>query len=336
VTFTALMASPLNDYLGSGVAVGFDPNKLPAQSPPAGQSVNVGRFYPAYFTTEATKNFDCLARMKCPPGPLAVSGATYSSQPVKVTVTPRSVDGTALKNYINPYGASITLTAKFQPGSTTTATGGTLFPGTGTGAVTIPVATAVGTALSALPYFKLATPYDSATPQSSSWSAPTPVYFNAVAQQTRVTSSNTAGSDPINSNRGTAAVSVEGGIEVVNGRLQVANAYGSELLRLPVQVGAQYWTGSAWEFNTGDSASVVDATKTAFTNCKAITCSATAVLSSSVPLVTGINTVWFKAPGVAGSATVQMAGSQAWLPSTTGQIVFGLYKSRLIYIREVY
>jgi hypothetical protein len=46
--------------------------------------------------------------------------------------------------------------------------------------------------------------------------------------------------------------------------------------------------------------------------------------------------VWFKAPGVGGSADFELTGSPAYLPSTRARIVFGVYKSKLIYLREVY
>jgi hypothetical protein len=154
-----------------------------------------------------------------------------------------------------------------------------------------------------------------------------------------VTVQGTAGTDNVSSNRTSAAISYEGGIEIINGRVQVASAYGSELLRMPVQIAAQYWTGSAWEINTGDSASTFDATAIRFFNCTGITCTPAAVLSGSVKLVTGVNTVWFKAPGVGGNANIEMGltpASPAYLPSTRGKIVFGVYKSKLIYLREVY
>jgi hypothetical protein len=352
IRLTALMASPLNDYLGSGVVVGYDPND-PSQTAPTGQWADVGRFYPAYFRTSTTSNFACLTRMKCPSGnlphgeSLAVSGATYSRQKFTVTVTPHAVDGTVLKNYGGVYGATITLKAVAQPGSSTAASGTLYLTSDDTTivdstTVTIPALTTTdltnGVPLAAKTYFTLGTPYVGTTPQSASWSAPTPVYMNASAPQTRVTAGGASGSDPVNSNRTSAAISFEGGIEVVNGRLQVANAYGSESLRLPVQIGAQYWTGSSWEYNSLDSFSLVDATKTSFIlgSCKNITCNATAVLSGSLKLVSGVNTVWFKAPGVGGSALVEMAGAPAYLPSTQARIVFGVYKSKLIYLREVY
>jgi MSHA biogenesis protein MshQ len=349
VTFTALMSGPLNDYLGSGVAVGYDPNASPAQSPPSGQSVLVGRFYPAYFSTDSSYNFACLARMKCASGSLAhgelltVSGATHAGQPFTVTVTPRAVDGTALKNYGGVYGAQITLKAVSQPAGSTSGSGTLYLASNDSTTVTIPALSQAqvlsGTPLTASTYFKLLVPYSASSPHPNpTWSSPTPVYFNAVAQQSRVTAGGAVGSDPISSNRTTAAISYEGGVEVINGRLQVGNAYGSELLRLPVQIAAQYWTGSAWEINTGDSASTVDATKTIFVSCSGITCSSAALLSGSVKLVTGVNTIWFKAPGVGGNAVVQMGalGLPSYLPSTQGKIVFGVYKSKLIYFREVY
>jgi hypothetical protein len=141
----------------------------------------------------------------------------------------------------------------------------------------------------------------------------------------------------ISSNRSAPAVSVEGGLKVVTGRVQLANAFGSELLRLPVRLTAQYWTGSVWENNGDDSDSALPASAT-FTSCKGKLVCGALVPQNPVTLVDGAGTMWLQAPGAGntGSAFMQLANTPPWLPSTIGRVTFGVYKSRFIYIREVY
>ena len=59
--------------------------------------------------------------------------------------------------------------------------------------------------------------------------------------------------------------------------------------------------------------------------------------NSLLPLKEGVATFWLRAPGAgnSGSAEYQM-NDPAWLPSTTGRAVFGVYKSPLLYLREMY
>jgi hypothetical protein len=122
----------------------------------------------------------------------------------------------------------------------------------------------------------------------------------------------------------------------------LANAFGSELIKLPVKLTAQYWTGSAWENNSEDSDSVLPASA-AFTSCKgALNTGGGACVPlvplNSVSLAKGAGTMWLQAPGAGktGSASMQLKTTPSWLPSTIGRVTFGVYKSTFIYIREVY
>ena len=147
----------------------------------------------------------------------------------------------------------------------------------------------------------------------------------------------------------------EDGIELVAGRLFVGNVFGSELTQLPLALGAQYWTGTLWQTNTNDSDSVV-ATSLKFGNCKrdfAARCQLTVLAPGAVPtnggaglqLADGSGRLTLKAPprGQNGSldiSAVNDAGANpaaaTWLPSTTGRATFGLFRSPLIYLRELY
>lgn len=50
------------------------------------------------------------------------------------------------------------------------------------------------------------------------------------------------------------------------GRLKLSNAHGSELLRLPVQIQAQYWNGTGFATNTADNCTVLSAANIALGN----------------------------------------------------------------------
>jgi hypothetical protein len=147
----------------------------------------------------------------------------------------------------------------------------------------------------------------------------------------------------------------EGGIMVVHGRLQLANAFGSELLRLPVRMNAQYWTGTLWDNNSADSISTVRGDckilssdcKILFSDCKKALvkdgkCNLGLLKTAADPdtLKDGAGTILLAAPGRGntGSAWLEVVDldNLPWLPSTRARAVFGIYKSPLIYIREVY
>jgi MSHA biogenesis protein MshQ len=155
-----------------------------------------------------------------------------------------------------------------------------------------------------------------------------------------------------------AGTQYERGLMAVNGRLQVGNALGSEALRLPVALTAQYWNGSNWLTNTADNDSLVAATAPWTGSTPAPACSgalaanppATACKSgvvtnvnngTAIRLSAGRATMVLQqpAPGrLNGSIDYQVTdgASSAWLPSTQARAKFGLYKAPVIYLREVY
>ncbi|GAB3447593.1 hypothetical protein NX773_15900 [Massilia solisilvae] len=310
----------------------------------------VGYFYPAYFTTDASGPMTCLPRMKCPTGKLAggelaaIDTAAYSGQPFEVDVHAfNSLDTDVTTQMSSIPAFTITLDPFSAPGPTGS-TAGTL------AANTLPSS---ATPLSTLtPSLKLGVPYVTGQARAA-WTAPTPTYVRATAKFNRVAAAPPSYVEKtVTSNRGAGGLSKEGGVQVVAGRLLVANSNGSELLKLPLHVYGQYWAGTSWDNNPNDNTSKVN-NIASFGNCQkklpgggtaSSTCNAFVLqsLSSGTWLQLaegGQATFWLKAAGAgnAGSASVTMDATLApWLPSTTGTVVFGVYRSRLIYIREVY
>lgn len=321
-----------NDYLGAG--------DVP------GQAAWVGRFYPDHFETAVSAAFPCLPRMACPSGTapggeqLDVSGAAYSGQPFRVTVRAIGAAGNTLTNYAGQFARTITLAAFDAPAGAGANPGGGALGANTIGAI------AAGQEAGASPAYTLPAPFSSAAPRALDWVAPTPVYLRATAAEIIASAGGGTEGATVSSQRASGAV--EGGISIVAGRLWLANGFGSELLKLPMAMAAQYWTGTNWDANTGDNASAVGGAL--FTACRkhladgsagAANCKPALALASATPTVLagGGATAWLQAPGAGndGSGFVQMSNAAApWLPSTSARVVFGIYKSALLYAREVY
>jgi uncharacterized repeat protein (TIGR01451 family) len=320
-----------NSYLGQGDA------KIRVQR-------TVGRFYPAYFKTAVQAPMTpCLKNMHCPSalsaaGDELMQGAVYSGQPFVVEVRAYNTAGTQLQNYANSWARPIQLSLVTNPGGATPlpAQSGTFAPVAQVKPEDIKPVTNVNAS------FKLPIGYSNAASPPVAVSGPTPFFV-------RASSTEAAGvrSELISSQR--VAGSVEEGVTVINGRLQLANAFGSELLKLPVPMKAQYWTGTAWENNTIDTGASTIGYTASFGKCTrrlaldaAGTCApALHVLGTTpVTLKDGTGTLWLAAPGNgnAGSGLLDLTGkgSPPWLPSTLARVTFGIYQSPLIYIRELY
>ena len=134
----------------------------------------------------------------------------------------------------------------------------------------------------------------------------------------------------------------EGKLSILAGRWMVPNAYGSERYPVRLQVQVQYWNGTAWVANLADSLSAFSKADVVFANCKKLlNCSTLAVADGTYTVVNGAlpanKRLVVLAPGanVVGSVDVSV-GKHAYLPSTVGSVVFGVFKSGpVIYVREV-
>lgn len=142
------------------------------------------------------------------------------------------------------------------------------------------------------------------------------------------------------------------------GRLKLQNAYGSELLDLPVSLLAQYWNGTAWVQNTDDSCTSIVAPSSAAgltfypevaANARGNHLSAaetTATVSITGKFAAGDGKLKLSKPGAGNSGYVDIAiVVPAWLKfpwkgaanaDPTARATFGIYKSPLIYLREIY
>jgi hypothetical protein len=136
---------------------------------------------------------------------------------------------------------------------------------------------------------------------------------------------------------------------VLSGRLFVPNVFGSDLLRLPVPLAAQYWTGTSWGTSDGDNGSMVAASLVPRTCMRFFADPVTRACKPNplapldnlpLQLADGKRVLKVAAParGTVGSVdySVDNGAANTWLPSTIGRATFGLYRSPLIYLREVY
>lgn len=149
--------------------------------------------------------------------------------------------------------------------------------------------------------------------------------------------------DTVNVVAGSAQRALVGETIVRYGRLQIDNAYGSELLNLSMKIRAQYWAGSGYATNTLDSCTPVLAA--AFTiEAGAYKGGITATnmnianVTGGPALVAGVGKVVLSkptpAPTVKGSAVLK--SNNVNLPGS-GRATFGVYKaSPVIYVRETY
>jgi MSHA biogenesis protein MshQ len=120
--------------------------------------------------------------------------------------------------------------------------------------------------------------------------------------------------------------------EVRYGRIKIPNAYGSARLPRPITATVQYFNGTYWQTSVMDNesslGSILQSDVGALTHCPFASIGATSIAF-------GVGTISLPAPGVACSANITANGPM-YLPSTTGRVTFGIYKSPLIYRRENY
>jgi MSHA biogenesis protein MshQ len=128
---------------------------------------------------------------------------------------------------------------------------------------------------------------------------------------------------------------------VRHGRMQVDNAYGSELLNLNVKLAAQYWNGTGYAANPQDSCTPLSAasfTLTGYNGGITAVNMGAAHLLGGAPMAGGAGRVVLTkptpAPPTKGRALLN--STNPYLPGS-GRVTFGVYKAGpLIYLRETY
>jgi len=319
----------LENYLATGIDVN------------AAAATVVGRFFPAYYETAiAAPPLECEEAMQCAPD---LSGAAYSGQPFDVQVSAFNAKGKPLANYQGAWRRPITLSAVSAEGQDQ--------PSIPALQITQLGLDPQGVArMSGSTSGELAVKYsvDATTVPS----APAAMYIRATSSENLPGNAKAS----VTSRRPNPDDAEEAGIMLVNGRLSVSSAQGTNTRRTPLKVQAQYFDGVNWNndtYTTGAAfapASVFSAClrdlKTAGARDPAAAernlanCNTNLVKDASgqtITLGSGAGVYWLAAPGAAyaGSVWVQVNGLD-WLPSMRGRVVFGAARKPTIYAREVY
>ena len=312
---------------------------------------NVGRFIPARFALSAA-NVTNRASSSC----MLASTFTYLGENFRLgfTLTAQNIAGTTTQNYTGSL-------AKFDPTSATAwnlagISGSTVFSSTSgrlafsssTGSWSSGVAS--GVALTA------------AVPRLSTADGPfsyaifgiAPVDSDGVAFATYDLKVAGSSNDHL----------TLGIVPLRFGRLQMQNAYGSELLALPIAMQAQYWAGAYYTTNTDDSCTAIpvssitmgnylkqlSACKTQLSPTSSVTMSAgklsaTALVltkpgannSGSVDLAMNLGATPSGSVCLGTTASSATAANMLWFGTNpTARAVFGVIKSPIIYARENY
>lgn len=282
-------------------------------------TVSLGRFIPDHFDTAivstATAPIPCPSGLVCPTNISGSNGLIYATQPFSVQVTAKNAVGITTQNYRSNFAKATTLSAWNAVGGTTPNPGGSTLSNTALAAT----AFANGVGSTALPSYAL----------GSVTTAPTDVFIRAAEN---------AGGDGVTSKR--ASGTVEAGIKIASGRIKIPNAYGSERLRLPITATVQYYTGNYWATSLTDS---VSSFHTALSPTGNLVVSSIVGLGGSLSVLNpaaaavtnGVRIFHIAIPNAVGRANLSL-NAPLYLPSTTGLVNFGLYKSTLIDRRENY
>jgi MSHA biogenesis protein MshQ len=299
----------------------------------SGTSTTIGRFIPDHFETAVSQVTG--VPMACPTNPTVLTcpilfnGFVYSGQPFTVNVFARNAGGGTTNNYDGTLGFSkqVTLSAWNGLGSTTPSSVGTFSSNN-----IVPAAS-----------FKIGT-----TTTTTGGTPATPIYtFNTVPTAPTDIYLRATDTDGVTS-LSSSPPSIEGGVKVVSGRINLSNANGSELLPIPIAATAQYWNAaSGWVTSSTDSVSSFTAGNVVFGNWQKSspaspwTTGSTSVVTppASVVFNKGAGSFNLVTPGAGNTGSVDMnINVPSYLPSNTARATFGVYKgpSEFIYLRENY
>lgn len=125
------------------------------------------------------------------------------------------------------------------------------------------------------------------------------------------------------------------------GRMNIDNAYGSELLKLSMRVSAEYWNGSRWLGNTLDNCTPLAASDFSMDLQSGGITAANMNIANLIggpAMASGAGRIVLSrpSPAPASKGKVRLNSSRAYLPGN-GRATFGVYKAGpLIYVRETY
>ena len=307
---------------GSYLASGLTATGTTGATGAIGSDGSVVRFIPDHFETVVA--LTAGVPMPCPVGlicPAQYNGFVYSGQGVPLTITAKN--GLSTPTTTVNYNYSATASESFSKAVTLNAVAavggsaiGTTAPGGLASAVAVPASSfsAGTTTTPVFPVFTFA-----AIP-----TVPTDAYWRAFD------------SDSVSSLRSTPSSSIEGGVKVVSGRLNIVNAYGSELLTLPMKVTAQYYNGSSWATSTTDSLSTPGGTVSAAAVTGATLCTGLGFAATPAAVASGIGSFTLTKPSNGRCSADITLTAPSYLPSVSARATFGIYKSPLIYRRENY
>ncbi len=292
----------------------------------------VGRFIPDHFDTTVTYNAVSKAFMPCPSGLVCPAsgdlvygnGFVYSGEAFTARVTARNLLGNTTVNYdgTSGYAKGVTL-------SSYNAVGGlTVNPGGG-GLSLNTILSAVfnqGVAITSTPVYTV--PVTPATPID--------IFIRALD------------TDNVTSLQAVSSSSVEGGIKIVSGRVYISNAYGSELLDLPMTATVQYYNGINWLASSTDNVTNLTLSLSNYLNLSGGAWTTTPVPAGD-QVSAGVFSFNLSKPTGGGTGSVDvgisvpdylLTGSNVAhvSPSNTARATFGIYKgnSHFIYFRELF
>ena len=267
-------------------------------------------------------HFDTVVTQGCNAG-----GFTYSAQPFKVQIRALNAAGTVTQNY----DGSVNTSPNFAKATS-------LSDGNGS---------SLGSFTNAS--FGLST-------FATGLANVTPSYTFTVARTSPISIKlRSIDTDSVSSSLGT-----EGTTTIRSGRIKLQNAYGSELLTLPVPLEAQYWNGSSYVRNQLDSCTIIPANSIAMSgytsNLNACETqigytSGTGLLSNglssllrltkpgtgnngSVNLTLNLNSVAGNTCTSASTSAATSANLPWFGANPTSRETFGIYKTPIIYMRE--
>ncbi|HLF96183.1 MAG TPA: DUF6701 domain-containing protein [Methylococcaceae bacterium] len=261
----------------------------------------------------------------------------YATQPV-IGVTARNAGGATTQNYT---GSLWKIIAASLTGKSYTAASGTLDSsgvpaidpviadtGAGTGTLTFDSGTGLFFTRPASP----SAPFD----------AEIALAINVIDSDGVAYGSNPAQFGAVSAGNG---IAFSGGKAMRYGRLALGNAYGSELLDLPVPLQAQYWTGSYYTTNDDDGCTVIPSASVLLSNYQKNLNAGETTVSISGALTSGQSNLKLTKPGGGNNGSVDLtvdlsAAGLPWFGANPAALAtFGVYGSNrtpVIYWREQY